>query len=1135
VDTGAGGDQLERRIVSVLFADLVGFTTLSEHLDPEDVATVQEAYFGAVRETIGRYGGLLEKFIGDAAMAVFGVPKARDDDAERAVRAGLALASAVEQLSVKVGLSETDLRLRVGVNTGEVLHSRIDESDWRVTGDAVNVAARFQSAAPPGGVLVGETTALAAEQSVELERVGTLELKGKAEPVRAWLATGVRSTPSREHAMGGLRAPILGRDEELALLARALARTAEGGAERVVIVAPPGVGKSRLLEESTKAAEARGALIWRARLRPDLLAPFEPIAQLFASALAGIGKVDVSLDRNVVEEALGKALSSAGTHATRREVVIEEVLTALFPAADGDPGQARVEAGLREQRFAAWLEALDALSGDSPSVWMLEDVHWAGGDLLAFLRLAGGAPSRKGRLVLASSRPSLLERASDWCVEDPEGGTRLLNLPALSAPHAEDLIRALVGDALPPELVLTVAERSDGNPLFIEELLRTWISAGTLVRAEDEGWRLVAPASDVPVPTTVHSIYAAQLDDLPGHARTAARRASVAGRRFPLASLDPLGVPDRDAAVAVLHRRALVGGPVVDPLLGSSYIFRHALLRDAGYASLARAERALLHVRLARWLEQAAGEHPGEVAEVIGNHYRAALESVPRLSPDVGDGVTRDAAAELAAKWFERAAEAAVEVAAHDAARSLLRQALDFTPQTSPLDRARRCQRLGDATAYVEDMNEGAIAYEQAVHLFGHVLDDQMPSPSDRRTARSGYANAVLSLGLARIQQLRFNEAAALADAALNRIGEADDVETGWLLYLRAWGTTAFAYRPEVKEDLERATRIALDEGDRRLELEVRSQLVSVWADEGQVSRPQLAEEDERMTELAMELGEWQKASRSLRYQALMNLDDHASEAKIPLARAADLAQAHGLIEEMAWIDYMGTEIGLVIGDWNAALAAGVRALDMADRGAYHRVQVRTWFALSPIAFARGQRSLLDRAQRWFREHEDIFPHSPFGNVMHAALDVRLASMSMEPFEPNPEELLPAWDESQSMPSWHAAVESLYDAWLASNRLDAARKVLDRISAWREHPITSTLSRGVEDLLRSRLTLAEGGSISQIEAAGRRGLDAFRTSGAPWWIAKAIRSLERVGAASSEELEEASGIERTLKHVGPPA
>jgi len=278
---------VERRIVTVLFADLVGFTTLSEQLDPEDVATVQDAYFATVRDTVARYGGTLEKFIGDAAMAVFGAPRARDDDATRAVRAALALAASVEELGARFGLETGALRLRVGVNSGEVVHADSGLDRGRVTGDTVNTAARLQTAAPPGGVMVGPITALAVADAIQLAQASEIAVKGKVAPVRGSLALSAYPEPSRERAMGDLRAPMLGREREMATLMDAYRRIREGGIERWVLVAAPGVGKSRLLSELATGVEQDedAPVILRARLRPDGEGPYRAIGQLLGDAL----------------------------------------------------------------------------------------------------------------------------------------------------------------------------------------------------------------------------------------------------------------------------------------------------------------------------------------------------------------------------------------------------------------------------------------------------------------------------------------------------------------------------------------------------------------------------------------------------------------------------------------------------------------------------------------------------------------------------------------------------------------------------------------------------------------------------------------------------------------------------------
>lgn len=550
---------VERRIVTVLFADLVGFTSLSERLDAEDVSLIQDAYFDAVRETIERHGGMLEKFVGDAAMAVFGAPRVRDDDAERAVRAGLALVAAVDRLGSSLGLDEGALRLRVGVNTGEAVYGEATAERGPVTGDTVNVAARLQASAQPGSVAVGGVTALAVAEAVELERVGELELKGKADPVAAWQVLGVYPERSRERALGGLRAPMIGRAEELGKLIGSLG----DGAQRIVVVAPPGVGKTRLLGEVGAEATARGAAVLRARLRPDLLSPFEPVGQLVRS--------------------LGNPADVVSRLPPGRGEVVRDALAAVIAPVEAASGFAQE----RDRLFAAWLEGLDALAVGAPAAWLVEDLHWASPDLLAFLDFAGRAPRSDGRLVIGTARPALLESAAEWCADGD-----VLHLEPLPEEETAELVRGLVGDVLPPELVARIAERSGGNALFVEELLRTWVSTGVLAQKPDGAWMLVADAQTVALPATVQAIYAGQLDDLPAPARTAARRAAVAGRRFPIAALQPLDVNDAEGAVATLARRALVGRVPDDPILGLSYVYRHALLRTpAMQASLGWSER----------------------------------------------------------------------------------------------------------------------------------------------------------------------------------------------------------------------------------------------------------------------------------------------------------------------------------------------------------------------------------------------------------------------------------------------------------------------------------------------------------------------------------------------------------------
>jgi len=1058
---------VERKIVSVLFADLVGFTSLSEQLDAEDVAAVQCAYFDTVRETIERYGGRLEKFIGDAAMAVFGVPRTRDDDAERAIRAGLALTAAIEQLAARVGLESGALAVRVGVNSGEVVHTPdAGPEEAMVTGDPVNVAARLQAAAAPGEVLAGEATALAAADAIELGETRALELKGKADPVLARRAIAVRPERSRDVAMGTLRAPLLGRAEELARLLDEVER-ARTEPRRVLIVAPPGVGKTRLVDEL--AVRAESTVVARARLRPDVLAPFEPIAQLFLT---------------VGESALEERLRAAGTPPARARVLVEEVLAVISPSGD-------TAAADRESRFAAWLEAPDALAG----VWLVEDVHWAGGDLLAFLAFAGETPGR--RLVLTTSRPSLLETAADWCA-----GAVRLDLEPLPEAAASDLVRGLVGDALPDELVHRIAERSDGNPLFIEELLRTWISVGTLVE-QDGGWTLTRAAADVPLPQTVQAIYAAQLDDLPPSARDVARRASVAGRRFPLSALDPLEVADAGDGVELLTRRALVAGPSADQIFGPSYAYRHALLRDAGYASLARAERARLHASLAVWLEGAAGESLGQVAEPIARHYARALESMPALAREAAPGLARDECRRLAATWFERAAEAALELAAHESARELLGRALELTDDQETIDKARRLTSLGEVTASSADMDEGARLLEQALELARSTGD------------REQIARAAAALSWVLDQQVQFMPAARTADAALNEIGELDDLATALLLVRRATAINDGSDAVDAPRiDAERALAIAKANGDPRLELEALDLLMGLRGDDSVAWQ--------EVEQLAVRIGAWDKVVDAILSQGMRLIPDRADDARAPVGRAIELCEARGLRESLAWSHYAEVEIGLVAGHWDDAIAAARCALDIGVPSGYDRAVVRTWSAALPIAAALGDEALLDESHVWltqrFREPENP---SPYALIMMAARQLEIARRGLlEPFVPEVEERLASFELRYSTPSWLAGLEIVVDSWLEAGELDGARRALDRLEPSATRPDRTTLGNSTYFLLRGKLLAASGEDAS---GAAELALAGFRESAAPWWITKSLRLL-----GTTEALAEAAEIERGL-------
>jgi class 3 adenylate cyclase/tetratricopeptide (TPR) repeat protein len=1112
MSTTATPASYERRIVTVLFADLVGFTALSERLDPEDVAAIQDGYFAAIREAVDRYRGVLEKFIGDAAMAAFGAPTARDDDAERAARCGLAIVGAVERLDAEIGLEPGAVAVRVGVATGEVVHAATGPDTGRLTGDTVNIAARLQAAAAPGVVLLSEATALAVAHAIMLGPSVTLELKGKSRPVRARPALGSLAVRSREAAMGGLRAPTLGRDAELGSLVRALERTRDRrSTERWLVVAPPGTGKTRLLDELAQRAP-EGVTIRRARFRPDDPRPFGAIAELAP---------------DVTDDALVERLVSGGL-ATGRALVVAEAFGALVAPPAAGP-QAAVD---RETQFGAWLDGFGTLAGRGGELWIVEDAHWAGHDDLAFLDVAHLRPGSGARLVVVSARPGLLEREAAWCTVDAGNGRYRLDLSGLSGASAETLVRALVGDAVPAALVTRIAEASDGNCLFIEELLRTWVSVGILVPAGG-AWRMTPADEAVTIPSTVHAVYGAQLDDLPPPARSVARRAAVAGRRFPVDALVELGVADVTEALASLGRRSLIVGPTMLPVVGPGYAYRHALLRDAAYASLARADRASLHAALARWLEANAGEQVDELADSIGGHYEAALRSAPALAPEVAAGLDRESAGSLAAEWLERAAGHAVRHAAHDAAAALLRRAIDLTPAESTLDMARRWVAFGGALRRAGETDRAAAAFEQSIMAARAALISSSPRSPGRQTARSALARAGSALAAVYYEQLRFLDGWQLADRLLEEIGARDDVESAALTLARARGRSGDTNEAEPwVADATAALAIARSTEDRLLELEA---LVDVASARGEAGIGSPGDWQEVMT-LAGELGDWDTAARAAINEAGYLTDERPADVPAALRPAREIAEAWALSERLAWIEYSECEAGLATGDWDRSLAAGAVALDLGEGHGFHRVVVRTLSPLLLIAGSRGPQEIIARGRAWYGDAtRRSLPDSPYGRVLHAAAFVWFGRAGLAPVAlPDLDRLRDGFSLEPSGPAWLGCLATILRAWREAGELDICRDALAiAIEAHRRATMPSTLADGALAVESAVLEAAAGGRPIDVARVAHQALSPLGRVGASWWIARALRTLEGVGAATDEELAEAASIERRIQLRGP--
>ena len=663
----------ERKVVTVLFADLVGFTARAETMDPEDVRAVLAPYHTHVRSVLERWGGSVEKFIGDAVMALFGAPVAHEDDPERAVRAAIAIRDWAEEEGVD---------LRIGVNTGEALITVGAEP--LAAGDVVNTAARLQTAAPSGGILVGETTYRATRHVIDFGAHEVVEAKGKAEPVAVWSALEPRSrfgVDVRQHGA----APLFGRDRELDLLVGILERVKEERSPQLLtLVGAPGIGKSRLVYELFQAIE-RGTILTYWRQGRSL--PYGEGVSFWAlsemvKAHAGIREDDRPDD---AAEKLARSV---------REVVsdneVEWVERHLRPLAGVSTAEAE-RGDQREEAFAAWGRFFEALAERRPLVLVFEDLHWADEGLLDFVDHLVDWASGVPLLVLGTTRPELLERRADW------GGGKLNATTIHVSPLREEDTARLVSSLLDQSLLLAetqaaLLERSGGNPLYAEQFARLYRERGEV--------------DDVTLPESVQGIIAARLDTLPPTEKELLQDAAVVGKVFWLGSLRREPTAAR-AALHSLARKDFVRrerrSSVEDD---EEYAFRHVLVRDVAYGQIPRAARADKHRLAAEWIESLG--RPDDHAEMLAHHYVAALEYAQAAGGDTAQLVER------ARRALREAGERALALHAHSSAVRFFGHALKLWPADDPT-RAELLFSFGRALMLAGD--------ERAADVLEHARD----------------------------------------------------------------------------------------------------------------------------------------------------------------------------------------------------------------------------------------------------------------------------------------------------------------------------------------------------------------------------------------------------------------------------
>ncbi|MDP9232431.1 MAG: AAA family ATPase, partial [Actinomycetota bacterium] len=690
----------ERKVVTSLFCDLIGFTATSESADPEDVDRMLAAYFAMARAQIEGHGGVAEKFIGDAVVGVFGVPASHEDDPERAVRAGLRIAEDAAELEAVGG---APLRLRVGINTGEAL-VRLGitpgSGEGFLSGDAINTASRLQSVAPEMGVAVGISTYEATAAVFDYEELPPATLKGKSEPVRVFHAKVPRARLgtdlTRTHDT-----PFIGREIDLALLKGIFDKTvAAEVVQLVTVVGEPGLGKTRIVAELLAHVDARPELVtWR----QGRCLPYGEGITFWA--LGEIVKAHAGILESDAPDAASAKLEAVLPEGPERAWFRQRLLPLL--------GIEPTSSAEREELFTAWRRFLEQIAEDHPTVLVFEDLHWADDAMLAFLEHLADQAEGVPLLLVSTARPELFERRTDYGTGLRNANT--INLSPLSQEETARLVSALLQTTVvPAELQQPILDRAGGNPLYAEEFVRLLKDKDLLVK-KGWSWELRA-AAEVPFPDSVQALIAARLDTLGPEPKSMLADAAVVGKVFWAGAVAAMG--GRDLREVTQTLRELSHKELVRPARRSSiegeaeYAFWHILSRDVAYAQLPRASRASRHVAAAAWIESKAPERVEDLADVLAYHYSTALE-LARASGHAEQAAGLEAPA---LRFLSLAGERALGLDTAAALASFER-ALTLTPPAHP-GRPEALARFGEAAFQAGRLVEAAEVLEEAIASF---------------------------------------------------------------------------------------------------------------------------------------------------------------------------------------------------------------------------------------------------------------------------------------------------------------------------------------------------------------------------------------------------------------------------------
>ena len=895
----------ERKVVTVLFADLVGFTARAEQLDPEDVRGLLAPYHAHLRSELERFGGTVEKFIGDAVMALFGAPTAHEDDPERAVRAALEIRDWAKE--------QDDFQVRIAVNTGEALvalGARASEGEGMAAGDVVNTAACLQSAAPVNGVLVGETTYRATSDAIDYREAEPVEAKGKSEPIQVWEALEARSRFGVDLAEA--RAPLVGRERELDVLRDALDRARrQRQLQLVTLVGVPGIGKSRLVQELFGLVEAEPDLTtWR----QGRSLPYGEGISFWA--LAEIVKAQAGILESASEEEVIAKLAAA-TKAVAVDPGEADWMAARMRSLVGLAG-ADEESVPQGESFSAWRSYLEGLAEERPVVLVFEDLHWADDGLLDFVdqlvEWARSAPI----LVLCTARPELLERRPGW--GGGKANAQTISLPPLEDEETARLFSSLLETpVLPAETQAELLARAAGNPLYAEQYARMLVERGT---AEE-------------LPETVQGIIAARLDVLSEPEKALMQDAAVVGKVFWLGSVCAIGGVESEAAedaLLRLERKELVQRARRSSVEGEAeYAFRHLLVRDVAYGQIPRAARAARHRAAAEWVEGLG--RPEDHAEMLASHYLSALEYSRAAGASDADLAAR------ARPVLRDAGERASALNAWPAAARFYAEALALWPEDDPewAYVAYRC-----AVAQVNHDGSG-------IDLMTKVIPRLEAADDAEAAARAG---VFLARSYAWLEGLSEAHDEYLT-RALSLVG-ADEDSTARVAALaqKAAAANARGYAAEaieiIEEALPSAERLGLQDYRARL-LELRGTArVGLGDTDGFSDLDEaiaVATEARAFSQLHTALN-----NKSTRLVALGRLEESRPTLEVMQANLQNDAN----IGSRRWADALAVELHYNLGEWTESMQEADEWLAEADAGQTHMLEPSVRMLRAAMLAARG-------------------------------------------------------------------------------------------------------------------------------------------------------------------------------------